>query len=181
VEERGHKLYVHDFFIARLIQRSHKNKMNCCGTVRPHRKGMPQHLLPQNNSLNKVIFCLILEMTAMVWRDKRDLHILTNMHHPPTNGNFCDKHGNSLQPEIVQHYDKHTGYTDLEDRMTNSHLLQRWTSKWTKKLFFHSLDTTILNSFLLLNACGTEMTHKNFQLSHVRNLTERAGSQPCPY
>jgi hypothetical protein len=49
-----------------------------------------------------------------------------------------------------------------------------------KKLFFHLLDMTILNSFLLLTACGTKITHRDFRLSLVRNLTERAGSLPCP-
>jgi hypothetical protein len=49
-----------------------------------------------------------------------------------------------------------------------------------KKLFFHFSDMTILNSFLLLTACGTKMTHKDFRPSLLRNLIERAGSQPRP-
>jgi hypothetical protein len=32
---------------------------------------------------------------AMPWNDKRDIHMLTNMHYPPAKGNFCDKHGNT--------------------------------------------------------------------------------------
>jgi hypothetical protein len=40
---------------------------------------------------------------GMVWRDKRDVHvyILTNMHTPPTNGNFCGEHGNAIVPRII--------------------------------------------------------------------------------
>jgi hypothetical protein len=49
-----------------------------------------------------------------------------------------------------------------------------------KKLFFHLLDMTILNSFLLLTAYGTKITCRDFRLSLVRNLTERAGSLPRP-
>jgi hypothetical protein len=59
-------------------------------------------------------------LTAVVWRDKRDAYILTNMHHLPTNGNFCDQHGNALKTVIIQYHSKHVGYVDLGDRMTNS-------------------------------------------------------------
>jgi hypothetical protein len=27
--------------------------------------------------------------------------MLTNMHNPPAEGNFCDDHGNAIKPEIV--------------------------------------------------------------------------------
>jgi hypothetical protein len=102
------------------------------------------------------------------------------MHHPPTNGNFCDEHGNAIKPEIIQDYNRHVGYVNLGDRMTNSYSIQRQTWKWTKKLFFHLLDMTILNSFLLMIACGTKITHRDFQLSLVWNLIERAGGLPRP-
>jgi hypothetical protein len=41
------------------------------------------------------------DLTAMVWRDKRDVHIVTNMHHSPTNCNFCDAHGNGIKQVII--------------------------------------------------------------------------------
>jgi hypothetical protein len=102
------------------------------------------------------------------------------MHQPPTNGNFCDEHGNAMQPELIQDYNRHMGYADVGGRMTNSYLIQWRTWKWTKKLFFHLLDMTILNSFLLLTACGTKITHRYFRLSLMRNLIERAGGLPGP-
>jgi hypothetical protein len=49
-----------------------------------------------------------------------------------------------------------------------------------KKTFFHFLDMTILNSFLLLTSCGAKMTHRDFRLALVRNLIEDAGSLPRP-
>jgi hypothetical protein len=42
------------------------------------------------------------DVTATVWRDKQDVHILTNMHHSPTNCNFCDEHGNGIKQVIMQ-------------------------------------------------------------------------------
>jgi hypothetical protein len=41
-------------------------------------------------------------LTALVWKDMQDTHILTNMHRPPTEGNFCDEEGKAQKPTIVQ-------------------------------------------------------------------------------
>jgi hypothetical protein len=49
---------------------------------------------------------------------------------------------------------------DTSDRMVNSYGIARRTWKWTKKLFFHLLDTAILNAYLLHKSCGGKMTHK---------------------
>jgi len=49
------------------------------------------------------------------------------------------------------------------------------------KLFFHFLDLTVLNSWILLPSCGAKFTHRDFKLLLVRNLIEEAGkSQNCP-
>jgi hypothetical protein len=37
------------------------------------------------------------DVTAVVWRDKPDIDILTNR-------NFCDEHGNPIKPRIIQDY-----------------------------------------------------------------------------
>ena len=47
--------------------------------------------------------------------------------------------------------------------------------KWTTKLFFHLLDLTVLNSWILLSSCEVKCTHKDFRLLLVRNLIEEAG------
>jgi hypothetical protein len=43
VENVGHKLYMDSFFSSPdLFDDLHSRKINCCGTVRLNRKGMPQ-------------------------------------------------------------------------------------------------------------------------------------------
>jgi hypothetical protein len=60
-------------------------------------------------------------MTAVVWKDKRDMHMLTNIHDPPEEVNFCDMSGNTLTPAIMEDYNQHMGYTDKTERMANSY------------------------------------------------------------
>jgi len=54
--------------------------------------------------------------------------------------------------------------------MVNSYGIARRTWKWTKKLFFHLTDITILNTFLIHKSCGSKMTHKNFCEILIREL-----------
>jgi hypothetical protein len=58
-------------------------------------------------------------LRATVWKDKWDVNVLMNMHHPPVEGNFCDEHGNTLKPAIVQDCNGLMGYVDMSDHMTD--------------------------------------------------------------
>jgi len=106
--------------------------------------------------------------------------MLTNMDPPPGEGNFCYDSNHPMKPYIVEQYNRHVGYVDNSDRMANSYSMCRRTFKWTTKLFFHFLDLTVLNSWILLSSCGAKYTHRDFRLL-VRNLIEEAGkSQDLP-
>jgi hypothetical protein len=47
------------------------------------------------------------DMTTLVWKDKGDVYILTNIHDPPAKGNFCDESVNALKTAIVVDYNQH--------------------------------------------------------------------------
>jgi len=48
-------------------------------------------------------------------------------------------------------------------------------------MFFHLLDLTVLNSWILLSSCRAKYTHQDFRLFLVRNLIDKAGkSQDHP-
>jgi hypothetical protein len=94
-------------------------------------------------------------LTAIVWKDRRNVIILTNMLSSPLEGNFCDENGKAMKLAIVQDCNRHMGYVDKSDRMMNSYSVRRLTWKWTKKLFFHFMDLSILNSIIILASCGS--------------------------
>jgi hypothetical protein len=66
--------------------------------------------------------------------------VLKNIQNPTTVGHFHDKQENATKPLIVEDYSHHMGYED-EDRTTNRYSIGHCTWKWTKKLFFHLLET----------------------------------------
>ena len=60
--------------------------------------------------------------------------------------------------------------------MANSYSINRRTWKWTKKLFFHLFDLTILNSHILFSSLGgKKISHRGFRNTLMWNLLAQAG------
>ena len=142
IQGRGHKLYMDNYFSSPDLFVDFATKhIYCCGTVRPNRKGMPQDLGPKRMTLQwgDLYVRTRGDLIATLWRDKRDVRILTNMHDVPEEGNSWDNNGKAIKPQIVTVFNRHMGYVHKGDRMANSYSINRRTWKWTKKLFFRVL------------------------------------------
>ena len=68
----------------------------------------------------------------------------------------------SQQSCVVIRRNRLMGYVDKGDRMANSYSINRRTWKWTKKLFFHLFDLTILNSHILFSSLGGKKISQRF-------------------
>jgi hypothetical protein len=183
VEGYGHKLYMDNFFSSPdLFDDLTKKKINCCGTVRPKRKEMPHDLIPPNKRLKcgDVHSRTRDDLTAILWKDKRNVYVLTNMYNPPPTGNFCDEDGNALKPQIIQDYNQNMRFVDKGDRMMNSYSIHRQSWKWTKN-FFPLPRHDYFEQLPPPDIIGAKMTHRDFRLALVRNLIEDAGSLPRPH
>jgi len=79
-----------------------QKKISCCGTVRLHRKGMPKDLKPKTLRLKcgDIRVRTRGDLMAVVWKDKRDVCLLTNIHDPPREGNYHDEHGNVIKRQL---------------------------------------------------------------------------------
>jgi hypothetical protein len=75
----------------------------CCCTVKPNRKGMPQDLKPKTTTLKRgdIHVRTKADLTAILWRDKRDVCMLTNIHNAPAEGNFCNERGKAIKAASV--------------------------------------------------------------------------------
>jgi len=177
VEGLGHKIFMDKFFSSpRLFDDLETCKINSCGTVWANTKDLPPDFGPKNLKLKRGDVRVRTRggLTALVWKDRQEVYMLTNMDQSPAEGNFCDRN-RPVKPHIVKRYNWHMGCVDSSDRMANSYSISRHTFKWTTKLFFHLLDLTVLNSWILLSSCGAKYSHRDFRLLLVRNLIEEAG------
>jgi len=163
VEGLGHKIFMDNFFLSpRLFDDLDRHKINSCGTVRPNRRDMPSDFGPKQLKLKRGDVRVRTRggFTALVWKDRREVYMLTNMDPPPAEGNFCDSN-HPMKPHIVERYNQHMGYVNNSDHMANSYSMSRCTFEWTTKIFFHLLDLTVLNSWILLSSCGAKYTHRD--------------------
>jgi hypothetical protein len=70
------------------------------------------------------------------------------------------------------------GYVDKGDRMANSSSINCRTWKWTKKLFFHLFDLTILNTNILFSSLGgKKISHRDFRNTLLWNLLAQGGHE----
>jgi len=83
----------------------------------------------------------------------RSVH--ANMDPPPAEGNFC-KGSNPVKPHVMEQYNQHMDFVDSSDRVVKNCSMRWRTFKWTTKLFFHLVDLTVLNSWILLSSCGAK-------------------------
>jgi len=151
VEGLGHKLFMDNFFSSpRIFYDLLRRKIHSWGTVRPNRKDMPSDFGTKKTEIDKGRHKGEdqgkFDRVSLEGHTRR-LH--ANMDPPPEEGNFCDDSKRDLKPHIVAWYNRHMGYIDISDRMANRYSMYQRTFRWTTKLFFHLLDLTVLNSWIL--------------------------------
>ena len=172
-----HKIFMDNFFSSpRLFRDLDRRKINSCQTLRPNRRDMPSDFGPNQLKLKRSDVRVRTRggLTALVWKDRREVYMLTNMDPPPAEGKFCDDSNRPVKPNIVERYNRHTSYVDNSDCMATSYSMSRRTFKRTTKLFFHFLVLTVFNTWTLLYLWGAKYTHRYFRLLMVRNLIEEA-------
>jgi len=137
----------------------HNQTIHCCGIVTQNRKAMPKNfghkMKLMRGDLNSDIEC---NLIAKVWKNRWSVNTQTNMHYPPLQGNFCDKHGTAVKPAIIQDTQ---GTCEQSDCMTNPYSTSRQTLKWTNEIFLHILDPTIIKSFIILTSCASNYCINN--------------------
>ena len=111
----GHHLHVYNFYTSpQLFQDLLEAGTLACGTVRSNRKGFPaavQDNVDQNDSL----FCKAdmtgRFVTAVHWKDKRDVFALTTIHGNAVGDDIPHK------TELICEYKKYTGGIDHNDQL----------------------------------------------------------------
>jgi len=154
VQGLRHKIFMDNFFSSpRLFADLDRRKINSRGTLQPNRRDMSKDFGPKQLKLKRgdIRARTRGSLTAFVWKDRREVYMLTTMDPPHAEGNFCDNSNRPVKSHIVESYNRHMGYVDSSNIMANSYAMIRRTFKWTTKLFFHfsgsnsthQLDTVI--------------------------------------
>ncbi|XP_023213047.1 piggyBac transposable element-derived protein 4-like [Centruroides sculpturatus] len=170
---QGHRLYVDNFYASpKLFDALVEKKTDAVGTVRRNRKGMPKKLTLRNDTLAAYYRK---KLMALKWLSRREVYMLSTVH-----DDSMKTYNNICKPEVIIDYNRGMGGVDLSDqRITNYSLARRKTKKCYKKFFFHLLDITILNSFIIYKKCGHDITHLKFRLELIKDLIDHHLRRTC--
>jgi hypothetical protein len=120
-------------------------------------------------------------LLALQWNDKRNVTMLSTLHEPlivPTGKvDFVTKE-QKMKPFCVKEYNENRGLGDKYDMQISFSECIRRSVKWYKKLFFHLVDLTIYNAYVLYklkNNVNLRLT--TFQLELIREIIGKSGSQ----
>lgn len=83
------------------------------------------------------------------------------------------------KPQIILDYNKHKGGVDMADRMVNNYTCRRITRRWPMAVFYHMLDTSALNAFVIWRAINPDW-EKDYQHKRQSFLKELAAQLTKP-
>uniref|UniRef100_A0A8C6UL23 PiggyBac transposable element-derived protein domain-containing protein n=1 Tax=Neogobius melanostomus TaxID=47308 RepID=A0A8C6UL23_9GOBI len=181
----GYHLYVDNFYTSpRLFKDLYDMNIGACGLFKGNRKDCPQ---TQNNALTKkeprgtIRWIREGPLVFVKWMDSREVSICSTFH-PAFAGETTMQHSKHNDgnwgstavtcPTPVIEYNKHMKCFDFSEHLIQYHTIHQKTSNWYRTLFFHFLDISATNAYLLHKELCRErkqnpMTHRGF----VQELT----------
>ena len=168
----GHHLHVDNFYTSlQLFKDLLEAGTLACGTVRSNRKGLPaavQDNVDQNDSLFCIADMTGRFVTAVHWKDKRDVFALTTIHGNAVGDDVPHK------AELICEYNKYTGGIDHNDQLLVYFAIRRKTLKWWKCVFWRLPEIALVTSHLLhkLKPGNESVTQKHFRLNLCHSLVQ---------
>lgn len=159
----GHKIYFDNFYTTLpLVVELAKKGIYSVGTIRRNR--LPNCKLPTETELKKEargkcveFFTTIdkINICSVCWKDKKTVNLLSKFvsAHPISTVKRYDKtklqHIDIDCPNIIKQYNMHMGGVDLTDSLIGRYRIKIKSRKWYMRIFYHLIDITVVNSWLL--------------------------------
>ena len=149
--DKGHILYVDNWYSSpKLFRVLYEHSIGACGTVRMNRSGFPvfqERLQQGEQSVLHITY-----MLALKWHNKRDVYMLSTFHDSSmvlTGKRYLRTDEEILKPLCVKEYNQNRGAVDKSYMQMTFPESVRKSIKWYKKLFFHVMDLSVLNGYIL--------------------------------
>lgn len=146
---KGHNLYVDNWYTSpTLVSTLHLNQTNSCGTIKKNRKYVPN--VPNKLQKGEISFRSTETLLCIQWQDKREVWMLTSLHSADIVQTVkLDQNYRLKKPSCILDYNHSMGAVDKTDMVSSTIKCIRKSYKWYKKFFFHLLDVSIWNSYVL--------------------------------
>jgi hypothetical protein len=169
--DKGHKLFVDNWFNSVvLFEKLFERSTGACGTIRKDRLPLPE--FKAKIGKGQQIYKNTDNMLALKWQDKREVRMLLTIHEPQMK--YFGRNNTKVQkPVSVINYNSNIHAIDRADMQISLVGCLRKSKKWYKKLFFHMLDLSVFNSYLLYKInTRKKMRFADYRLQLIRGMLE---------
>lgn len=114
------------------------------------------------------------EISSVVWKDNKIVTLISSFtgELPLSHVKRFDKKENkSIDipcPNLVKEYNRHMGGVDLLDGLIGRYKIRMRTKKWYLRLFYHLMDVTIINCWLLYRKIRRDRKETYLPLAQFR-------------
>ena len=175
---RNHHVFCDNFFTSpRLFRELHSHGLYACGTVRQMRKEFPHDLRNVRQTRGESMFRQSDNLTAVVWQDRRPVHVLSTLSQPGEVQKVSRRERNGSTSEVdcpsaIVTYTKYMGGVDLGDQLRKYYSVRLKCNKNYKYFFWTFFDISITNSFILYKLC-TPPTHTSSPAIRLKSFREK--------
>lgn len=177
---KHYEVYFDNYFNSVELQRDLlKEKIYACGTARKDRVDVPNDLKTNKKMKRGDSNWRMSEdgVLALQWMDKKPILFLSNFHNPEEKGTVKrkQKDGTSVEincEQLVRDYNRYMGFVDKSDMLKSCYELDRKSKKWWHRIFFHFVDLTLVNSFIIFKnlTTGADISLKDFKIAVATGL-----------
>ncbi|MEL7521723.1 MAG: transposase, partial [Cyanobacteria bacterium J06553_1] len=167
--DKGYTVYTDNWYSSpTLFHYLQGRRTNAVGTVRTTRKHMPADLKVETKG-EVVVRSSKTGQCAVAWKDKKQVTLLSTIHRggekvtlPP---NYRGEE--RTKPLVVHNYNQFMNGVDLSDQLASFYHTPRKCKKWYHNLYFHLVDTALVNAHLVYQQNGGRMAPLDFRLALV--------------
>lgn len=148
-------------------------KTDVYGTLRATRKDVPKSLRETRLQHGETISYQRGKLLVMKWKDKKDICLISTVHN--TEMTTVVKRGEEKKkPKLVVDYNDTMGGVDRVDQHLSDYAVPRKRGKkYYRKIFFHLLDLSLWNSFILYRKCGGNKSALQYRMELVKLTIEK--------
>ncbi|KAE9543687.1 hypothetical protein AGLY_002083 [Aphis glycines] len=170
--DKGHSLFMDNYYnSSNLAQSLLQRKTYCTGTLRNNRKNNPKEIISKKLKTGESV-CKYTKYGVCIvkWKDKREVLAISSEFKNEMI-EVHNKYGESkLKPLPISEYNKFMSGIDRQDQMMSYYPCERKTLRWYKKIGFHFLQITLVNSYLLYCKNVKKISYYDFRLSVINSL-----------
>ena len=174
---KAYRIFCDNFFSSpRLFKTLHQYSLYACGTVRQNRQDFPADLQGVTLQVGEARFCQSDFLTAVVWQDKRPVHVISTLSQPGAAESVSRRQRDGSRslvtcPSAIATYTQHMGGVDLGDQLRKYYSVRLKCVKNYKYVFWFTFNVCITNAYILscaVPSIPTSVEHSRLKRFRVR-------------